>query len=178
MEFDIGKGICVCIINIELVINFNTFRNGYHQERYYRLRANFLHVAWTPEELANLSQMLWYGQTVKNYDYEDNRTMKLGGGAGSAEADSSNSMPEYAVLGDDLGQALEEADVRSDFRETALWIPGTEIEDGVYSWELILPDNLAKWRVKVIASTRDCLGWMETMEFNSSKDFFIAGLMY
>jgi len=156
---------------------FSRYMTSGEQERYYRLRANFAYVAWYPEELTERSESFWprygWGNATKDEDDYD-RWLYAGAEADGANGSGGGFMPEEAMLGDDLGAALEEADIRSDFRETAFWLPGLEIENGTYSWEIPLPQNLANWRVKLIASTENCLGAVETFHFNTSKDFFVS----
>jgi len=153
---------------------FARFTSASEQERHYQLRANFAYVAWYPEELVKRSESFWprFGEGNGTKEEDDGRyyfdgVESNGGGTGGI------SMPGEAMLGDDLSLALEEADIRSDFRETAFWLPGLEVENGSYSWEIPLPENLANWRVKALVSTEECLGTVEIFEFNTSKDFFV-----
>ncbi|MCK4614148.1 MAG: hypothetical protein KAU14_05025, partial [Thermoplasmata archaeon] len=151
---------------------FSRYYAPYEQERYYRLRANFAYVSWSPEELVNHTESYWpefeeitVGNGSPEYD-EERYDMKN-------SADGVFGMPGEATLGDDLGQALEETEIRSDFRETAYWAAGLKVENGTYSWAIKLPDNLARWRVKLLVITDTCFGAVKVIHFNTSKDFFV-----
>jgi uncharacterized protein YfaS (alpha-2-macroglobulin family) len=64
------------------------------------------------------------------------------------------SFPEVYLDGDDKSAAT--ADVRTDFRDTAFWVPSVVTgADGTATLSVKLPDNLTSWRATAVVVTND-----------------------
>ncbi len=67
--------------------------------------------------------------------------------------------PYREIISGDYGGGggdVSEPDLRSDFEDTAVWLPALETgEDGIVTATLALPDNLTSWRLTARAITQD-----------------------
>jgi uncharacterized protein YfaS (alpha-2-macroglobulin family) len=162
---------------------FNEFRTPYILNRGYSMKTNWIANVWYPSYLKSESIVLWpdfkpsvYYRGNEGWDNDNDYLWYEGISVGITTFDKS--MPSSAELSDPLQTELEDTKVREWFTETAFWNAGVEVdENGVYTWDVLLPDNIAQWRIKAIASTKDCLGAVGTAYINTSKDFFIEPLI-
>ena len=75
------------------------------------------------------------------------------------------------------GATKEQGDerVRSEFRDTALWVPHLVIgSSGKGTVELVVPDNLTTWRATLLGHTRDGRFGLERVRTLSSKPLVIS----
>lgn len=158
------------------------FRTPYTKNRGYFMQTNWLAEVWYPADIGFESLVFWpdhkpipYLRIGGPWSYNfccDCDYVTFSAGAPLAE------MPHTAELSTELQTELENTKIRKWFTETALWDAGVKAgENGTYTWDVLLPDNIAKWRLKAIASTKDCRGGVGYTYINTSKDFFIEPLI-
>jgi uncharacterized protein YfaS (alpha-2-macroglobulin family) len=74
---------------------------------------------------------------------------------GTAEPLASRAALDSAVFAQSKAQALAEARLREDFRDTILWLPAAETDaDGLAVITVDFPDNLTRWRLTARAISR------------------------
>ncbi len=161
---------------------FDSFRTPYTFNRGYSMRTNWLANVWYPSNIGLESLVYWpdYKPVLvySDWNYDGPFVVSITCDDGLRMDSTSFAMPHTAELSAELQTELENTDVREWFTETAFWDAGVEAgEYGTYTWDVLLPDNIAKWRIKVIASTKDCLGAVGLAYVNTSKDFFIEPLI-
>lgn len=108
-----------------------------------------------------------------NYSYDDEANAGIEDG-GMIPPSPKNGIFNWEedYSGDSLDAELETTDVREFFTETAHFEPGLVI-NGRITLTIRLPDNIGRWRIKALASSKDLRGGVAISTFNVSKDFFI-----
>ncbi len=158
--------------------------------RYYRLGANAHEPHVTITDHDGSSSLLWPEEKYGYYGGYGDDWYYLEFGVGVIDSDSDGlmdkyssnsisyeSMPRSASLDQTLSAELEQTHIRSDFRETAFWVPGVVAEGGKVTWAIKMPDNLAKWRITAFASTLPCLAGYSEIHVNTTTDFFVQSVM-
>lgn len=166
-----------------------SFENPIVLDRRFNLQTNWQASSWAPAVLSNKAYTFYpgvpyYTEPAHGAD-ETNATDKDGGGdvaefdfggGPSADNEFDEAVPGAAEL-DQLEDEMAKTHLRKLFTDTAYWDFGAIASTGNYNLNIILPDNLANWRIKVTATTLDILGKVEYAYFNTSMDFFIKPII-
>lgn len=116
---------------------------------------------WWYEEYSVLQGGFYWG-------YEDNFFK----GIPVAVPDSSEDLGEKQG---DISTSQEEKgkDIRDNLPENAFWNPCVIVQSGVWEMEIVLPDNIGEWTVRVIATTEPGIGVLEKNSFKTFLPFFV-----
>ena len=167
-----------------------SFETPIELDRRFNLQTNWQASSWAPAILSNNAYTFypgvpyytdpWHGAAENNATDKDGDgsvdEWNCGGGTASAEDVLDETLPGAAEL-DQLEDELAKSHLRKLFTDTAYWDFGAIASTGNYNLDIILPDNLANWRLKVTASNLDLLGKVEYAYFNTSMDFFIKPIL-
>ncbi len=92
-------------------------------------------------------------------------------------------MLEFSAVSDDAkaqgGESNSELtvdegqDIRDNLPENAYWSPFIVVENGHLEIELVLPDTIGEWTVRVVATTESGIGNLEKFTFKTFLPFFV-----
>ncbi|MFX0125482.1 MAG: MG2 domain-containing protein [Candidatus Hodarchaeota archaeon] len=88
-------------------------------------------------------------------------------------APDSNLVEDSGDQKSDTSQEKQGEEVRDNLPENAFWNPRVIVDSGFWEMELMLPDNIGEWTVRVVATTETGAGILEKAAFKTFLPFFV-----
>jgi hypothetical protein len=127
---------------------------------------------WTVVSWKNRQSNWWF------WWYEDYFIFGYGGPRGGGifmmeDASFSSDVKAQGRESDSELTADEGQNIRDNLPENAYWSPFIVVENGQIDIELVLPDTIGEWTVRVVATTESGIGNLEKSTFKTFLPFFV-----
>ncbi|MHA1214734.1 MAG: MG2 domain-containing protein [Candidatus Hodarchaeales archaeon] len=143
-------------------------------EKYFFEESSYWPAVWTVSSWKNVQRVWWF------LWYEDYYALGLSPRFGYYETQyytDASRVGSPQEVGNVKGEQSSPADtnnkIRDNLPENAYWKPVIFLKDGKWETDIVLPDNIGEWTVRVVATTTTGQGSLIKYKFKTFLPFFV-----